>query len=394
MAISGTAQQEALKEKIKLVHGLRFEVFYALQNLTDPAARIHSGWKERVHQTMPAAFYTDFKTLGQAPVIWALIADALETLPEPTADFDAVLSHLESLDPEDFRRAILFGSLHIEEIVEAIMNGKADLEAALARAPEDKLHWYTYLGIYPYDPEAPVVAGFNRLINDPQNFKETAQRLLSVFWEKAFRQTWTQIEPLLQQSLRQKKRIFASSSVSEFMHQALMRLEVDEEERVIKAIRGGCRLPFDGIRALYIMPSLFNDQRIWTTYYQNGGTVSYIPYFEPSYAIEGATAHAVNGNANGNSLPQPRPEPTLIFKALGDSTRFAIAGLIGQKPRTSAELAKILKVSKATISHHVQLLREAGLLNEDYAGGAVKLSLKREVIEQLSGVALKQFFGE
>jgi hypothetical protein len=40
----------------------------------------------------------------------------------------------------------------------------------------------------------------------------------------------------------------------------------------------------------------------------------------------------------------------------------------------------------------VHLLREAGLLNENYTSGSVQLSLKRDVIEALSTVAVGQLF--
>ncbi len=85
-------------------------------------------------------------------------------------------------------------------------------------------------------------------------------------------------------------------------------------------------------------------------------------------------------------------DPALIFKALGDTTRYAIVSHIAQNPRTSAELSKILKVSKPTISHHVHLLREAGLLHEEPLSRSVQLSLKRDIIEHLSEATVGTLF--
>jgi ArsR family transcriptional regulator len=51
-----------------------------------------------------------------------------------------------------------------------------------------------------------------------------------------------------------------------------------------------------------------------------------------------------------------------IFKALGHPTRLLIMNLIHMKPRHGEELAEILKLKPATISHHLAQLSSAGLL--------------------------------
>jgi ArsR family transcriptional regulator len=51
-----------------------------------------------------------------------------------------------------------------------------------------------------------------------------------------------------------------------------------------------------------------------------------------------------------------------LFKALGHPTRLLILNLIKMKPRHGEELAEILRLKPATISHHLSKLTEAGLL--------------------------------
>lgn len=50
------------------------------------------------------------------------------------------------------------------------------------------------------------------------------------------------------------------------------------------------------------------------------------------------------------------------FKALGHPVRLLILNLIKTKPRHTDELATILNLTPATVSHHLSLLSEAGLL--------------------------------
>ena len=52
------------------------------------------------------------------------------------------------------------------------------------------------------------------------------------------------------------------------------------------------------------------------------------------------------------------------FKALADPTRLRMIGLMVDEARCGRELAAELGVSAPTVSHHLQLLRAAGLLTE------------------------------
>src|SRR5204863_6542908 len=81
-----------------------------------------------------------------------------------------------------------------------------------------------------------------------------------------------------------------------------------------------------------------------------------------------------------------------VFRALGDTTRYAIASILARTPTTSAELARSLNVSKPTITHHVQALRSAGLITDTPAGGSIKLSLSRDTVAELSRAAVDQLF--
>jgi DNA-binding transcriptional ArsR family regulator len=51
-----------------------------------------------------------------------------------------------------------------------------------------------------------------------------------------------------------------------------------------------------------------------------------------------------------------------LFKALGHPVRLLIVNLVHMKPRHGEELAEILNLSPATISHHLSQLTSAGLL--------------------------------
>ncbi|MBK8430195.1 MAG: metalloregulator ArsR/SmtB family transcription factor [Chloroflexi bacterium] len=58
-------------------------------------------------------------------------------------------------------------------------------------------------------------------------------------------------------------------------------------------------------------------------------------------------------------------ERAQLFKALGHPTRLLILNLLAVKPRHTEELAAILKLQPATVSHHLSQLTAVGLLTAE-----------------------------
>lgn len=70
-----------------------------------------------------------------------------------------------------------------------------------------------------------------------------------------------------------------------------------------------------------------------------------------------------------------------IFKALADPTRRRVLQLLRQRPMTAGELADQFPFSKATMSAHFSVLREADLIAADKRGASITYSLKLSVLE-------------
>ena len=71
------------------------------------------------------------------------------------------------------------------------------------------------------------------------------------------------------------------------------------------------------------------------------------------------------------------------LKTLADPTRVAILLQLAREPASVTELARHLKLSQPTVSGHVQLLREAGLLEERTVGRSARLSANEEALRNL-----------
>jgi DNA-binding transcriptional ArsR family regulator len=56
------------------------------------------------------------------------------------------------------------------------------------------------------------------------------------------------------------------------------------------------------------------------------------------------------------------------LSALGDGTRLAIFQSLAERPRAVGELAAELPVSRPAVSHHLKVLKAAGLVTEQAQG--------------------------
>ena len=74
-----------------------------------------------------------------------------------------------------------------------------------------------------------------------------------------------------------------------------------------------------------------------------------------------------------------------LFKALNDPTRRAILELLRDGPRTAGDIAEAFHFSKPTISHHLDLLRQADLVTSDKQGQFVTYTLNMTVFDEIIG---------
>lgn len=73
----------------------------------------------------------------------------------------------------------------------------------------------------------------------------------------------------------------------------------------------------------------------------------------------------------------------IVFKALNDPTRREILELLKDKDLTAGEIADEFDISKPSISHHLDLLKQAGLLSSVKEGQYIYYSLNTTVMDDI-----------
>ena len=71
-----------------------------------------------------------------------------------------------------------------------------------------------------------------------------------------------------------------------------------------------------------------------------------------------------------------------LFKALNDPTRRQILEMLRRTDLTAGEIADAFEFSKPSISHHLDLLKQAGLIDATREGQFIRYSLDTTVLDE------------
>ncbi len=71
-----------------------------------------------------------------------------------------------------------------------------------------------------------------------------------------------------------------------------------------------------------------------------------------------------------------------IWQAMADKTRREILDLLHSRPHTAGEIADQFSLSAATVSHHLSVLRESGLVTSDRRAQTIIYSLNAPVLRR------------
>lgn len=78
-----------------------------------------------------------------------------------------------------------------------------------------------------------------------------------------------------------------------------------------------------------------------------------------------------------------------VFKALNDETRRKIIELLKEKDMTAGEIAQQFNMTKPSISHHLDLLKQSELVTSEKNGQYVTYSINMTVVDDLMGWIIK-----
>lgn len=72
-----------------------------------------------------------------------------------------------------------------------------------------------------------------------------------------------------------------------------------------------------------------------------------------------------------------------VFKALACEKRLAIVKLLLLKKQCVGRIASALDASQSSVSQHLRVLRDAGIVQDNRCGYHIHYTVKRELLEQM-----------
>jgi ArsR family transcriptional regulator, arsenate/arsenite/antimonite-responsive transcriptional repressor len=72
-----------------------------------------------------------------------------------------------------------------------------------------------------------------------------------------------------------------------------------------------------------------------------------------------------------------------VFKALNDATRRDILEMLKEQDMSAGDIADRFSMSKPSISHHLDLLKQAGLIEAEKRGQFIIYSLNTTVVDEI-----------
>lgn len=73
------------------------------------------------------------------------------------------------------------------------------------------------------------------------------------------------------------------------------------------------------------------------------------------------------------------------FKALSDPTRRAVLDILKNGAKTAGDIGAHFDMTGATVSHHLSVLKAAGLISDDKRGKYIYYELNMSVLDEITG---------
>lgn len=346
-------------ERVSLAYAPLVEAFFSLDVVNEPKHHpLHHRWVRRFRR-LDAALRREvaFFSYYYDPYIPSPIA----TYPTGSyATFDSDIERLLALDDETVRYEFT-----------APFAGQTAISHGYS--PDDE-QWRTAAL---EQSEVANVAELARLaFENPRRLIERFCGMLEGYWKAAFAAEWRRIEPEIAASIEHGGRELASVGLYGFLESLGLEIHVDRAverfsfERLHEHV-----VEIGPEEKLVLNPSYY----LWPHVRVN--CEAPWPY---------AVAYPTPFSRRRARLDLPPAELVRPLKALGHDLRLEIVRLVAERPRSTQELAPLLRLSESAVSKHLRQLSDAHILSSAREGYYVLYRLEDERLDSIAA-ALRAF---
>jgi len=350
-------------ERVALAYAPLVEAFFSLDVVNEPKHHpLHHGWVRRFRRLDPMLRReVGFFSYYYDPYIPSPIA----TYPTGNyASFESDLERLLALDDETVRYEFT-----------APFAGQTAISRGYS--PEDEAWRATALE----RAEAAGVSALARLaFESPRKLIERFCGMLEAYWSAAFANEWRRIEPEIAASLEHGGRELASVGLYGFLESLGLGIRVEREAE---------RFSFDRLHE-HVVEIGPGEQLVLNPSYYLWPHVRVNCEAPWPYAV----AYPTPFSRRRARLDLPPAEVVRPLKALAHDLRLEIVRLVAERPRSTQELAPLLRLSESAVSKHLRQLSEANILSSTREGYYVLYRLEHERLDSIAATLRSFVLGE
>jgi DNA-binding transcriptional ArsR family regulator len=322
-----------------------YEMWLSLRALQNPGHR-HQDWAERVRRQLPQDILEDlefiYSRFEKGALLMELAVDYLDH-----HDVEGFLHYVEQMNMPQF----LFYAVGRLAPAEEMAKLEPTMESLLSIVTDAFLEGSKYA-------ERLRTARYLELLADPETYKVKLLRLWRRYWEAYFKEESKVYHQIWQESMKEKSLALSRQDALEF----------------VKRLAGKSKLP-DQIPEGYtteeiiLVPSYFGPHHLMFFGY---GSITLIYDCQIT-------------EQRREELEKLEEEIIATAKALDDKTRLELLKWIVRDPHIyGRKLAEICHISQPSVSRHLRILREAGIIEERPIDNRIAYEVNHEKIENLS----------
>jgi len=357
---------QSLEWKIGFSYSPTVEMLLSLHVLCNAQHHaLHLQWAVQTKRRMDRRMLDDLRYFGRGFRQYLILCDLIA--PEPEGDlkgFDEEAEDLAGLSDLEFAYRILREFCSRDEVASALEGGDARGEV-LARFQEEPP---TNLGnarpaSAAFCPATAQRQAVRDLSGNTPAFRERLMGFLGRYWEEVFAAEFQRLEPWFLADITEKAHTLRTSGALALLSQLSDRIVSHQEEGELLIYKQmDATVDGAGLESVTITPTYF-------------GSPHLILSIEPEHFL---LWYDVVASGSRGRPETPPARLTSLLTAIGDEVRLSTLKLVAQKRRSTQELAQILNITPPSVSRHLRVLKEAGLLTSEREGYYVFYSLVPE----------------
>ncbi len=346
MAPLDTLDTDDLRSMITFRASPIYEMCLSLRALQNPGYR-HQGWAEQVRAQLPQGVLEDLQFLYSRFENGILLMELAIDYPDQH-DVEGFLRYVERMSIPQFLFYVLGRLAPVEEMAKL----EPTMESLLS------IITHSYPDGDPYLEKRLRTVGYLELLANPQTYKGRMLRLWGRYWEVHFQQESERYHQIWQESIREKSLALSRQDGLEFIKR------LSNKDELPAQIPEGYTT-----QELILVPSYFGPHHL--IFYGYGSTTLIYDCQITEQRRE--------------ELDRLEEEIIATAKALDDKTRLELLKWIVREPQLyGRKLAEICHISQPSVSRHLRILKEAGIIEERPIDNRIAYEVHREKIENLS----------